>query len=100
MSMVQETKTRVRSCIGCGEKNTKTALFRIVRGADGTVAFDGTGRAAGRGAYLCSPTCFSAVRKSRKLEHALRVKLTEEDYERIASELARACGDAAGEIEE
>lgn len=86
--MAQETKKRQRSCIGCNSQGAKGSLLRIVRGADGVVSFDATGRAAGRGAYVCSASCFAAACKARKLDRALRVKLTEKDYQRIAGEIA------------
>ena len=60
----------------------------MVRDKSGSVSFDPTGRVAGRGAYVCSKECFAAARKAKKLERSLRVKLTEQDYERIAGELA------------
>ena len=41
-----------RTCVGCREKADKRELLRITRGADGSVAVDPGGRAAGRGAYV------------------------------------------------
>ena len=43
-----------------------------MRGADGLVALDRTGRAPGRGAYLhATVDCVEAARKRRGLERAL-----------------------------
>lgn len=84
----QETKKRQRSCIGCGQQAVKHAMFRIVRSSDGAVSLDLSGRAPGRGAYVCSSECFAAARKARKLDRALRCKLSEEDYQTIAGQLA------------
>jgi hypothetical protein len=45
---------------------------RVVRSPDGTIALDPTGRAAGRGAYLCrDASCWDAAGRKRALEHAL-----------------------------
>ena len=52
--MATETKKRQRSCIACGKQAGKAELYRVVRTPSGSVAFDGTGRAPGRGAYVCS----------------------------------------------
>ena len=52
--------------------------------------FDPTGRAAGRGAYVCSATCFERARERRLLERALRCRLGDEDYERVAEGLRGA----------
>ncbi len=98
--MAQETKKRQRTCIGCGAHDTKGALYRIVRASDGTVSFDPSGRSAGRGAYVCSRTCFASAWKARKLDRALRAKLTEQDYETIGAELARECDAGTEETEE
>lgn len=78
----------LRSCAVCGLQAKKVSLMRIVRGADGQVNFDATGRAPGRGAYVCSVACFDNARKTKKLERALRCRMSEEDYERIADALA------------
>lgn len=98
--MGQDTKKRQRSCIGCGATEAKGSLYRFVRASDGTVSCDPSGRMAGRGAYVCSIGCYNAARKARKLERSLRVKLTEEDYVRIAAELARLCDAETGKTEE
>jgi predicted RNA-binding protein YlxR (DUF448 family) len=55
-----------------------------VRTATEGVLCDPTGRRAGRGAYLCGePACFERARKTHLFDRALRVKLTEADYERL-----------------
>ena len=48
--MATETRKRQRSCIACGKQAGKAELYRVVRTPAGSVAFDGTGRAPGRGA--------------------------------------------------
>lgn len=83
-----------RSCIACGKHAGKAELHRIVRAADGVARFDETGRVPGRGAYVCSETCFAAACKAGKLDRALRTKLGHDDYERIAGDLARALREA------
>ena len=43
-----------------------------MRGTDGRIALDPTGRAAGRGAYLCrDAACWDTAGRKRALEHAL-----------------------------
>ncbi len=93
--MAREMKIRERSCIGCMDKGEKCSLHRIVRTSEGVVSFDPSGRASGRGAYVCSKECFAAARKSRRLERALRVKLTEREYDEVEAALARVCDAAA-----
>ena len=43
-----------RSCIGCNLKKDKKELIRIVKNKEGQIQVDPTGKAAGRGAYLCN----------------------------------------------
>ena len=83
----QQTTKRQRTCIGCGLTQAKGRLARIVR-TDGGAVFDPTGRMAGRGAYVCSSTCLAQASKTRKLERALRCKVTDQDYERLGREIA------------
>ena len=84
------TVKRQRSCIACGRQADKVALLRIVRDPSGAVASDATGRAPGRGAYVCSEECFAAACKRKKLDRALRTTLEGDVYERIAAEVAAA----------
>lgn len=74
--------------MGCGAQQGKTELLRIVRTQDGSVVFDPTGRLAGRGAYVCSAGCFELACKKNKLDRALKVTLSENDYKRVAAEIA------------
>lgn len=64
----------IRTCVACRETDQKRSLLRIVRLADGTVAFDATGKMSGRGAYVCAePACIALARKQKKLERSLKV---------------------------
>ncbi|MDR1713753.1 MAG: YlxR family protein [Coriobacteriales bacterium] len=84
-----QKKTPQRSCVACRQTADKRALLRFVRGADGQVHLDPTGRAAGRGAYLCADAaCMAKASKSHLLDRALRVRLTEQDYQKLGSEHA------------
>jgi hypothetical protein len=83
-------KKRVRTCVGCGAQSTKGELYRIVRTSDGQVRFDATGRAAGRGAYVCSHECFNQAASKGKLQKALRCAMGKEETAAIADELEKA----------
>ena len=75
--------------MGCREEADKRGLIRLVRGPDGTVRTDLTGRAAGRGAYLHqNAACVRQARKRRALERALKAQVPEG----VWSELAGANG--------
>lgn len=84
-----------RTCVGCGTTSDKRGFVRVVRTKEGHVDVDATGRSAGRGAYLCADTeCFEAARKRRRLDSSLRVKLQDDDYDRLKRDFDTAC--AAG----
>lgn len=66
----------------------KKELIRIVRSPEGEVHADPTGRAPGRGAYLCKdPACLAKAQKIRALERALEHKVEPAVFERLAREL-------------
>ena len=78
-----------RKCIGCAERRDKGDLVRVVRTPDGEIRLDSTGRAAGRGAYLCkSKKCLARARKSHRLETNLGVEIPEAVYAALESEIA------------
>jgi uncharacterized protein len=63
-----------RTCVACRATTAKRALHRIVRSPAGTVAYDRTGKAPGRGAYLCGqPVCLEAALRRRSIQRALKV---------------------------
>lgn len=76
----QKKKIPMRMCVGCRQMHEKRELVRIVAGQDGMAHVDLTGRAQGRGAYLCrNAECFDKAVKTRAIERALAVKLDEGD---------------------
>jgi uncharacterized protein len=58
----------MRTCAACRQVRPKRSLTRIVRTPDGTVAIDPTGKAAGRGTYVCDA---EACREPRRLAEAV-----------------------------
>jgi uncharacterized protein len=63
-----------RTCVVCRSTTAKRTLHRIVRSPNGTVAYDPTGKAAGRGAYLCGqPACLDMAVRRRSIQRALKV---------------------------
>ncbi len=80
-------KPPTRTCIACGTAADKRALCRIVRSPEGHVALDASGKAPGRGAYLClDEACFAKAQAKRLLDARLRVRVGAEDYKRLEQE--------------
>ena len=66
--------TPQRTCVVCRSATAKRTLHRIVRSPAGTVAYDPTGKAAGRGAYLCGQAaCLDQAVRRRSIQRALKV---------------------------
>ena len=86
-----------RSCIACGRQASKAELLRIVRSPDGAVSLDLSGRAPGRGAYVCSAECFATACKKRKLDRALKTTIGAEECERLVLEVQAAEREAGTE---
>jgi predicted RNA-binding protein YlxR (DUF448 family) len=61
------------------EMKSKKQLVRIVKNKLGEVSLDTTGKAQGRGAYICpDPECLKKTIKSRRLEKVFEMKIPEE----------------------
>ena len=75
-------------CVGCREMKPKKELIRVVRQPSGQVMLDRTGKAAGRGAYVCPDSaCLEKARKSKVLERTLEAAIEAEVYDQLAKEL-------------
>lgn len=65
----------LRSCVVCRQTSDKKTLLRVARAPErdgGAVAADPTGRANGRGAYVCaSAECIEKAAKQKRFERAL-----------------------------
>jgi len=72
-----------RTCLVCREIKDKKELIRIVRTPDMRVLLDLTGKANGRGVYLCHrPECWKKGLKRERLAYALKITaITPEDFE-------------------
>ncbi len=81
-------KIPMRRCIGCGESKEKKMLIRVIRSPEGRIMTDPTGRAAGRGAYLCrDPECLRKAVRRKSLNKALRDNVPAEIYAELEKEL-------------
>lgn len=85
-----QKKIPQRQCMGCRERKAKRELIRVVRSTDGTVSLDFSGKAPGRGAYICPNTeCLKKALRSKSLDRALEVAIPETVYERLEKEMAQ-----------
>ena len=83
-----QKKIPQRQCMGCRERKAKRDMIRVVRGTDGTVSLDFSGKLNGRGAYLCpNPECLKKAIRSKALDRSLETAIPEEVYERLHKEI-------------
>ena len=84
-------KPVVRTCIACRKEKEKKQMLRIVRDKDGNISLDFTGKASGRGAYICDdPACIEKCVKNKLIGRALDAPVSDEVYEYIAIEYAKS----------
>lgn len=73
-----------RTCIACRQATAKRELVRVVRGLDGRIQVDPSGKKPGRGAYICrTKACFEAALRRKCIEHALQTTILPEDREKL-----------------
>ena len=83
-----QKKIPQRQCMGCREHKAKRELIRVVRGTDGNVSVDFSGKVNGRGAYICpDPECLRKAQKAKSLERSLETPIPEQVYERLIKEM-------------
>lgn len=81
---MKNKKIPMRSCVITREKLPKGELLRIVRGTDGVVVVDTTGKINGRGAYIKKDiSVLDKAKKSKILDRMLETEISEEVYEEI-----------------
>ena len=69
-------KIPMRMCVACRTMRPKKELVRVVRTPEGETKVDSTGRANGRGAYLCRDiSCLEKAVRSKALDRALDVRI-------------------------
>lgn len=82
--MAKTKSVPMRTCIACREMKPKKEMTRVVRNADGEIFADPTGKAAGRGAYICgSDECLKKLCDKKLLNKAFSANVAPEVYRGI-----------------
>ena len=80
-------KIPMRRCIGCMESKPKNQLVRIA-GYEGAISIDPTGKAKGRGVYLCrNQDCFRMAQKKKAIGRGLKMEVSSQQVEKLFREL-------------
>ena len=78
-----EKKVPMRMCIACKTMKPKKELIRVVKSGE-EISLDKTGRANGRGAYVCNDgECIKKLRKQKLLSRAFEMVVEQEVYDKI-----------------
>lgn len=86
--MNKAKKVPQRKCIACQDRDNKKELIRIVKNKEGQIFIDLTGKANGRGAYICKDSeCLKKAIKSKALNRAFKTEVPNEVYEKLLAEL-------------
>lgn len=86
---MKKKKIPMRMCIACREGKPKKELVRIVA-HEGRLSADETGKAPGRGAYLCPQVeCLDKARKIKAFNRALETPMSEDAYNAIKRVILR-----------
>lgn len=84
MNNISKRHVPERSCSVCHNKYDKSELIRIVRTPNGEFIIDSTGKAQGRGAYICkSRECIEKCIKKRALNKSFKTNVPDELYATI-----------------
>lgn len=85
---MKQRKIPERLCLGCNVSKHKRELIRVVKTKEGVVFLDKTGKANGRGAYICNNSaCLEKAMKTKRIARALSTEIPTEVYERLRQEI-------------
>ena len=80
-------KIPLRQCVGCREMKEKKNLIRVVKTPAGEYLLDATGKANGRGAYLCKDEeCLNRAISGHGLEKSFHEAISKEVYDALKAE--------------
>lgn len=84
---MKEKKQPLRMCIACRQMKEKKNLIRVVKTSESNFILDKTGKANGRGAYLCDEsTCFEKCVKQKCLNRAFKENVPAEVLTKLKGE--------------
>ena len=77
----------MRTCIGCQQVKPKKDMVRISY-HDGNLVVDRTGKAKGRGVYLCDNNeCISSAVKKKAFQRNFKQNFSQEELDKVVEEL-------------
>ena len=84
--MQNKQKEKIRMCVVCRAQSDK----KTVKNKEGQIFVDNSGKANGRGAYVCkSKECFEKLKKQKGLNRAFKCEVPQEVYDMIGEEIEK-----------
>ena len=75
-------------CVVCRGQSDKKTLLRVVKNKEGQIFVDKTGKANGRGAYVCKEKdCYEKLCKQKALNRAFKCDVDISVYQKIGEEI-------------
>ena len=85
--MSKKKNIPMRMCIACREMKPKVEMTRVVKNAEGDIRLDVTGKAPGRGAYICnSEECLKKLNGKKLLHKTFSSDVSLDVYKGIEEE--------------
>ncbi len=85
--MPKTKKIPLRQCIACRELKPKKDMLRIVKNKEGNIFLDFSGKAQGRGAYICDDeNCIKKLKKQRLINKVFSCEVDDSVYTAIEEE--------------
>ena len=82
--MAKTKNIPMRMCIACREMIPKQEMPRVVRNAEGEISLDPTGKAPGRGAYICgSQDCLKKLGGKKLLNKTFSANVPDAVYQGV-----------------
>ena len=88
--MPKQKNIPLRMCIACREMKPKQEMTRVVKNAEGEIKLDPTGKAPGRGAYVCSDQeCLKKINGKKLFHKAFSADVPSAIYDNLGEGTSR-----------
>ncbi len=85
---MRKKKIPIRKCVGCGQSKAKKELIRVVKNQQEQIFLDITGKANGRGVYICNNVdCLNKAKKSKAINRSFKCDVPNEVFDKLEMEI-------------
>lgn len=85
---MKNKKVPIRKCVACNERYDKRNLIRVVRNSDGEIFLDESGKANGRGCYICSEEkCLEIAVKQKSFNRTFKTQVDDDILRKLRDKI-------------